>query len=322
MKLKSRPFRRVFICDAVLAAGMLAATLPGPYAAFAQTPVPVEATDPQRIVEFRPMRSFLLGSVRDDSDIPAATRYLYKYHVADSISQFSPYVTRYASYKALPLSPSAENFGTYNFVMTEHYWLINPFNKSSNNAPSGIAFAETYDEELLRITRNPVGGELRPNEWQGSRDGFHPTAFLFAPLFWEEDFKGSQRTVEDGPNYRWLMVFKYPDGVSREEGDKWFHEKFVPEMVKLPEVNRFISSRVYDEPKTSPFQRVAEIWFDNSRQWEKAMAEVAAKVEKPAWAKWDQFPFIEPYKDFVGIFLLDTPESNHLEQFRGYITTR
>lgn len=301
---------------------LVTTTLLIPPAAYAQPHSPLDSDAPRRNAEFKPMRSFILGSVRDDSDIPAATRYLYKEHVPDSISQFAPYVTKYASYRALPLSPSAESFGTYNFMMTEHYWLINPFNTSANNAPNGLAFSETYSEDLLRITRNPIGNELRPHEWQGSREGYHPTVFIFAPIFWEEDFKGSKRTIEDGANYRWLVAFKYPKSVSRAQGDKWFHEKFAPEIVKLPEVNRFITSRVYDEPKSGPFQRVAEIWFDNSKQWEKAMAEVAKKIEKPEWAEWNKFPYIEPYKDFVGIFLLDTPDSNHLEQYRGYITTR
>jgi hypothetical protein len=36
----------------------------------------------------------------------------------------------------------------------------------------------------------------------------------------------------------------------------------------------------------------------------------------------DILPYFEPCKDFVGIFLLDRPDSDHPRQWRGYITTR
>ncbi|HHD7473843.1 TPA: hypothetical protein ACOVJJ_004393 [Klebsiella oxytoca] len=273
-------------------------------------------------VQVEPMRSIIMVSVRDDSDLPAAYRWLYKYHVPDSISQFSPYVTKYATYRALPVPNKGENYGTYNWIMTEHYWMINPFNTSKSAAPNGLAFKEVYSKEYLEITRQPTNGDLRPSHWVGSRGGYHPTVFAFIPMFWEDDFKGSERTIEDGANYRWLIAFKYPEGVSQEEGDKWFRESFATELAKLPEVNRIISSRVLKSPHTSPFQRVAEIWFDNSKQWEKAMAEIQGKVQKPSWAKYDKFPYMEPYRDFVGEFLLDRPESDHLTQYRGYISTR
>lgn len=271
---------------------------------------------------FRPMRSFLMVTVREDNDLPVAYRWLYKYHVPDSISQFSPYVTRYAAYRALPSPNGGEDFGVYRFVMTEHYWLINPFHTSSTAVPNHLAFKESYTREYMEVTRQPSDGDLRPSSWEGSRDGYHPTVFAFAPVFWEDDFKGSDRTIEDGPNYRWLVIFKYPDGVSREEGDAWFRESFVPQAVSQPEVTRFLSSRVLDAPKTGPFQRIAELWFQDSRHWETAVGELKNKVARPGWAQWDRFPYLEPYRDFVSEFLLDTPESNHLEQYRGYITTR
>ena len=239
----------------------------------------------------------------------------------DSISQFAPYVSKYATYRALPVPFGGEDYGTYNFVMTEHYWLIDPFNNSAEGVPTGLAFTEHFTDEYLEITRQPTGLGLRPSKWMGSRDGFHPTAFTFLPMFWEDDFKGP-RSIEDGPNYRWLIVFAYPDGVSCEEGDVWFKNEFAPVISALPQVTRFISSRVLDSPRKSHFHRLAEIWFENSREWEAAMTAVADRVTRPDWATYDRFPYFEPYKDFVGIFLLDRPEADHLQQFRGYVTTR
>ncbi len=269
-----------------------------------------------------PIRSIIMNCVRDDSDLPAAYRWLYKHHIADSISQFAPYVTKYATYRALPLPPDGLDYGTYNWIMTEHYWLINPFENAATNMPRGLALTEYWPPEFMEITNQPPHSALRERKWAGTRDGYHPIVFAFLPLFWESDFKGSQRTIEDGPNYRWLTVFKYPEGVSAEEGDDWFLNKLAPQLVELPELNRFISSRILDEPRTSPFHRVAELWFDNSKAWHKAIAENSGKFARPSWTRYGQFPYLEPYADFVGVFLLDRPESDHLQQFRGYVTTR
>lgn len=312
MKIKVRGGPWLVLVTALLATGSLAATTPS---------APPNA-EPAAGEAFQPMRSFIMVSVRDDNDLPAAYRWLYKYHVPDSISSFSPYVTKYATYRALPLPKGAENYGTYNWIMTEHYWLLNPFNTSSTAEPNGLAFKEVYSKEYMEITRQPTDGDLRPSQWVGTQTGYHPTVFAFAPLFWEDDLKGSDRTIEDGPNYRWLIIFKYPEGVSQKEGDKWFKQVFAPEIVKLPQVTRFISSRVLASPKTGPFQRIAEIWFSDSKQWEKAMGDVKGKITRPSWATWDQFPYMEPYKDFVGEFLMDKPEADHLTQYKGYIYTR
>jgi len=138
--------------------------------------------------DFTPMRSFILNCVRDDSDLPAAYRWLYKHHVADSMSQFAPYVTKYASYRALPTPPDGGNFGTYNWIMTEHYWLFNPF-PAVGSTSRGLAFAEYWPDNFLEITNQPPAKELRNPQWQGSKEGYHPIVFAFVPVFWENDFK-------------------------------------------------------------------------------------------------------------------------------------
>jgi hypothetical protein len=50
-----------------------------------------------------------------------------------------------------------------------------------------------------------------------------------------------------------------------------------------------------DDPRINPFQRIVGIWFDDSEGWR---------------------------EDFVGVFILDRPDFDHLQQWRGYITTR
>lgn len=265
------------------------------------------------------MRSVIMVSIRDDSDLPAAYRWLYKHHVSDSISQFAPYVTKYSTYRALPLSIRAQEVGAYNFIMTEHYWLTDPF--CSSDIPKGVAFSEFFSDEYMQITRQPTGMGLRPTQWLGSRDGYHPTVFIFLPLFWEYEGKGP-RSIEDGPNYRWQLAIKYPETISRDEGDEWFFSTFLPAVEALPCVTRTLSSRALDSPKKSPFHRLCEIWMENSREWEEVFSHLTATLTPPHWATYDTFPFFEPYKDCVSVFLLDRPESDHLNQFNGYCTTR
>ncbi len=274
------------------------------------------------IPEYRPMRSFILNNVRSDNDRPKAFRWLYKQHIPESISQFMPYCTKYATYHALPLPKGAENFGTYNWIMTEHYWNINIFQEKNSAHSSGLAFSEDYPEDFLEFTCQPPSKELRQSGWQGSKDGYHPIVFCFAPIFWEEDIKGAGRMTDDGANFRWLFFLSYPEGVTEEDGDAWFKDVFAKEAAEMPEVIRFMSSKLLDEPKINPFNRVVELWFDDSNAWHRAMVENAHKFTKPSWATQDQFPFFESYKDITGVFIMDRPDSDHLTQWRGYITTR
>ncbi len=220
------------------------------------------------------------------------------------------------------LPEGAQDYGTYNGMMTEHYWLFNIFQQKGTGMPTGLAFGEEYPEDFMELTTQPPSKVLRQSGWQGSRDGYHPIVFSFAPVFWEDDFKGEGRQTDEGPNFRWLFLLRYPDGVSIDEGDAWFKEVFAPQVAAQPEVNRFISSRQLDDPRINPFQRIAEVWFDDSEGWRKVFVERAGEYTKPEWAAWDSLPFFEPYKDFVGVFILDRPESDHLQQWRGYITTR
>lgn len=270
-----------------------------------------------------PFRSYILNAVKDDSYLPEAYRWLYKYHVEDSIAKLRPYCNSYCTYRALPIPPDGEDYGTYNWIMTEHHWMYNP---SVYWGPEGRVniLNEVFDESYLIATNQPPRNSLRDSAWQGSRDGYHPIVYTAAPLFWEKDFKGAQRTIADGANFRWLMIFKYPKGVSREEGDEWFLTRLAPQIAALDGVNRFVTSRTLDQTPFIPdtWHRVAEVWFDNSRVWHDCIVKNADQFAKPAWANYDVFPYLEPYRDFTGIFLLDRPESDHFNQYRGYIPTR
>ena len=54
---------------------------------------------------FEPMRSLIYVDCVSEDYRPKLQRWLYKVHVPDSISQFEPYVTKYAFYPSFPIPP-------------------------------------------------------------------------------------------------------------------------------------------------------------------------------------------------------------------------
>ena len=48
----------------------------------------------------------------------------------------------------------------------------------------------------------------------------------------------------------------------------------------------------------------------------------AAKIQKPAWAQTDAFPYLTPYQNIMGGFVTDYVTSDNLVSYHGYITMR
>ena len=220
-------------------------------------------------VEFRPMRSVIYVDVCREEYRHRLQHWLYGHHIQDSISNFGPYVTKYAFYNALPVPPEGERFGTRRMQMTEHYWLVNEMEPEMRNK----AIAEYMPMDVLRWQGCVPDTDETPHENLdgdvgrsiGGDNGCPPFVFAHVPISWEEDFKGKGRMVCDGPNYRWQFVIQYPDGVSEEEGERWFHEEIVPYFQARPEVNRFLSSRIYHDVVGCTFHRLVELWFDGPK---------------------------------------------------------
>lgn len=282
-------------------------------------------------IEFKPMRSLIYVDVVKEDYRIKLENWLYRYHIPDSISQFGPYVSKYAFYAALPTPPEGERFGTTRMQLTEHYWLINPmaadiqFKSLTEYFPTDVLKwqgnipDDNKDEVDKGNSENLEGDRARST---GGDNGMPPFIFAFLPVGWEEDIKGRGRTIEDGPNYRWQFVMKYPDGISLEEGDKWFYEELIAKFKLMPEVNRILTSKIIQDVNGCPFQRVVEMWFDSQSAWHKCAVENAKNIEKPAWAKCDQFPYLKPKYEFTSIFLSDIARSDNYSQYRGYITMR
>ena len=274
--------------------------------------------------EYRPMRSLIFVDCVREEYRHRLQHWLYAIHVPDSISKFGQYCNKYAFYNALPTPPEGERFGTRRMQLTEHYWMLNEITPEM----SVNTFTERMPVEVLRwqgmIPDDDVDlskvANMDGDEHRKSGGGdMPPFVFAHMPINWQDDYKGKGRTIADGPNYRWLFVLNFPDP---EEGEKWFQEVFVPYFQNRPEVNRFVSSKVYPDVVGCKFQRAVEMWFDGPEEWYTAAVEGTKDMPKPEWSQQEQFPFLKSNYNIVGVFLTDMATSDNLTQYRGYIPMR
>lgn len=271
---------------------------------------------------YEPMRSLIYVDVANEDYRIKLQHWLYRTHVPDSISQFGPYVSKYAFYNALPTPPDGERFGTVKMQLTEHYWMINHLSPECMNK----ILTEVMPTDVLIWQNNMpdnIGSEnMDADEARATSGGKVPFIFAFVPYWWEDDVKGKGRTVDDGPNYRWNFCIQYPEGLSVEEGDRWLFEEVFPVFEKMPECTRIVTSKIMKDVNHCMMDRMVEMWFDGPTNWHKCIEAAASAIKKPEWAQQDVFPFLNPYYNFIGCFVGDYATSDNLTQYHGYITMR
>lgn len=283
----------------------------------------------KKFPEYMPTRSLIhVNCVREEYRCKLQ-HWLYSTHIPDSISQFEPYCNKYAFYNALPMPPEGERFGTNKMQLTEHYWMISPAFVLQQTK----TMEEIFPLDVLRWQGNVP--DIDPSEFEklsanesraaSGGEGANPFVFVFIPIWWDEDLKGKGRTIADGPNYRWQLILKYPEGVSFEEGDRWFYDVVVPYFKNCPLCNRILTSRVLKALNGTPYDRVVELWFDGPEEWYQAVVENADQIAAPAWKDrcfQERFPYVRPMYEISSIFLSDYATSDNLRQYHGYIQMR
>ena len=264
------------------------------------------------------MRSFLILNLRSMNDLPLVERWLLKDHAAETLAMNGPILDRYTSYRAVPAPRGAEAYGYYNWRLTEHWWRENPF-RGQGQMDQGTSFAETWPPNYTDILGLP-SGEARSSKWGGTPDGKHPPVKMFIPRRPSEDFKGKGLTMADGTVLRWVVAIKYPEGVSQEEGDHWYINVHAPEVCKQPGLKRFFSFGKI-APSTTLFVRISELWYENAEAWTRSVIEEPQEYTRPAWAQDDRYPFLEPFVDMFGTFILEAPTNDFLRDWNGYVFT-
>lgn len=271
------------------------------------------------------MRSLIYVGLAKEEYRPKLMHWLYYHHVPESISRFQPYCQKYTFYQAYPTPPEGDKFGAKGMQLTEHYWSVNERTPEMANH----IFEEYMPMDVLRWQGILPDVDLGPDammtgdEARGAGGGdLPPFVFAFIPINWEDDFKGKGRMLMDGPNYRWQFIIQYPEGVNKEDGEKWFREELVPYLVESPYTNRVVSSKVLFDLGGADFDRVVEVWFEGPEEWYKTAVEESGKVAKPEWAQTEAFPYLKPNYNIVSIFTGDMATLDAYTMYRGYITMR
>jgi hypothetical protein len=260
------------------------------------------------------IRSYLLVNLTSLNYLPMMERWFYRDKVMETISQLGPMLYRYVTYRAVPPPEEAMSYGYYNWRMIEQWWHNSPFRKGLDY---GSALSDDWPphyNEAVGIS-GVIGRERR--EWK-----MPAPAFIFVPARPTEDFKGAGLSLADGNNLRWLMILRYPEGVSREEGDDWYINTHSKEVCEQSGLKRFFSFHAV-EPSSivGPWARVSELWYENHDAWRKAVIESPLQYTKPPWSTSGKYPFLRPGIDFVSMFLLERPECDFLREYRGYTVT-
>ena len=263
-------------------------------------------------------RSYLTVNLTDLNDLPKMNRWLFKDHAPDAVSQLGPILAKYTTYRALPIPNGGELYGAYNWRMTEHYWREDPF--GDKQLEHGTAISEIWCEGYNESVGNPPDSQSRGDWGSNPNPNAHPPAFVFCKTRPDDSFKGEKITLNDGPFFRFVVTFKYPDGVSPEDGEEWFLSKFMPVVCEQSDLLRAFSYKAIP-PHVSPFKRVLELWYKDSNTWRHNWVMNVPKIEKPKWAVYDKAPYLAPYKDMVSIFLEEAPERDFLRYMTPYLVT-
>jgi len=249
------------------------------------------------------IKGLVLHHLQDMNDLPAMERWFWRYH-APEVLRAAPWTTRYVSYRAVPPPPGAESYGYYNYKVHEN-WSLSAEERGGTKG-------------FLSMTPEPAPMEV---------------IMVSVPAQPTEDFMGGELTPDEKTVLRWLIVFKYPEGVPVEEGEDWYLNIHAKEVMQQPGLTRFFSYRTlpfqFPHPLpgqksfmhpltrlTTSWHRVSEQWYENINGWVKSVIDSPPKYTKPPWAKYDKYPFLEPYVNFVSTFILERPTDDFLRDVR------
>jgi hypothetical protein len=242
------------------------------------------------------IKTIIFHHLLDMNDLPAAERWFHRYHVPEVLRNRP---LSYVSYRAVPAPPGAEAFGYFNYKVHENISL------GEHEQPLGLT-AMTPEVVPLKV------------------------AMIDVPATPTEDFLGRGTSIEERTILRWLIAFKYPQGVSVEEGDAWYLNVHAKQVLHQPGLTRFfsyrvISSRQFGKNGASSFlhpqstmlggwHRVSEQWYENGRSWAESVLEAPPAYTPPPWATYNRYPFLEPGVDFISTFILERPTDDWLKQ--------
>ena len=248
------------------------------------------------------IKEAVMGLFLDAPSRADADRFYMRYHAPEVIYKSGPWLRRYVSFQSYDPPPEAvERFGAVGGRYAELWFgSVEEF----NSRPSGGAFTIAPWEED-RGQSMPKGGKI------GTHVPAVPTEIFYDP----------SPNPEKTPIIRWVTAIDYPEGVTVQEGEKWFLEVHAKEALKQPGLLKFISYRCLDEgamrlpgmgdspspggeiPKRGKDEahswvRVNEYWYRDLDGWREAVIESPPEYTPPPWG--GEYPFVRMGSTFIG----------------------
>ena len=238
--------------------------------------------------------------------VAAMERWYYRDHAPEINRRFGLWLTRHDSYLPVDAPAEARAYGFFNWRVTEGYWRELP-----QPGPRGN----------LAFTVPPLVPKV---------------ATGFFPAQPTEDFMGGHLQPHEKHVLRWYVLLRYPAGVPKEEGERWFLDTHAREVMEQPGLFRFFSHRAVREPVPLPgewpagrmplpdtvlhsWDRLIELWYESFDDWRRAVIESPPHYTRPSWATNERYPFVGLGADFVSSFLLERPADEFWRDARGYL---
>ncbi|NWG45807.1 MAG: hypothetical protein HXY25_04570 [Alphaproteobacteria bacterium] len=212
-------------------------------------------------------------------DLLWVDRWYMTFHAPEVRSYYKAWQRHYVSFRSYMVPEEADVFNVYRGRMTEIIF------------DSREAYVESRIRNDYGISRYtaPTGG------WAG-RPGQVETINATIPVNPDEDFLGKWPPPKASPYYRWIVAFRYPEGVSEEDGERWFLESAAPSLAKVKGLRRFVAYKVIFD--SQPYRRVYEMWFDHYSDWKAAVLDNRGAIPAPPWG--GAFPYVDMVSTFIG----------------------
>ena len=228
----------------------------------------------------RMIREVTIGSLTDAPSLEIGDRFYMRYHGPEIVRLSGPWITRFWLWRTYePPEEAVERFGARGGRYIEIWYREEDF----------------ADRPMLR------GTSQRP--WEGGHTR-EERAVEMVPANPTEVFYDSDPHPDNTPILRWVTMFRYPEGISDEEGEKWFLEVHAKEAVKQPGLLKFVSYLAPAELKDGGmgvhvkfWDRVCEYWYADFDAWRKAVLDSPPDYTEPPWG--GEYPFVIMYSNFI-----------------------
>ena len=207
-------------------------------------------------------------------------------HAQECLRYFGPWLMRYQAWHAKVMPPEARRPDAYKGRYME-LW---------------------YDSVEAWKEAAPLGHTYSSPPWGSMSNPQKPGASLIVPAVPTENFLGKpEPPPSQGPYFRFIFAMKYPEGVSEEEGEKWYLNYHSQEAKLFPGLLRYVSYKVVpNSPVHSGWVRLGEMWYKDYDSWKKAVEN--PKYTAPAWAAQGK-----PWLEVVTIFNTTAPDFDYLK---------